>query len=400
MQNLRALLVFNMLSVTALMAFVPVIGPIVRELGLSEWHGGLVVTIAGLTWMLSARSWGRISDKYGRKTILLLAGGGYILSYLLMAGFFDRMLAQPVSIVVMLSVMIILRALVGGFYAAVPVVSAAQIADLVAPEKRGAAMATLGAASATGIVLGPVIGGLLAEKSLALPLYVSAFLPALGILLLFCFFPKHAPVLHKENIQPPVLRWNDSRLRLPVIAMFLAMGCVIVAQMSVGFFAIDRLQLEGPEAARIASFAMIGVGVALIVVQGSLSRFQHLNNVKCIIAGAIIAMCGFICATLVSSVFTLVASYMLMAAGIGFIFPSLQTLVANSVEVHEQGVAAGTLSAAQASASVVIPLLSSLLYEISPVIPYLSAATTLLLLALIAAKHLTKPVTDGRAQKN
>lgn len=383
MKNVRILLIFNTLSVTALMAFVPVIGPIIRELGLSEWHGGLVVTIAGLVWMLSARPWGRLSDRRGRKAVLAWAGAGYILSYIALASFIDAMLHTSLGFIWILAGMLLLRAMTGGFYAAIPVVSAAQIADVTAPEKRGSAMAMLGAASAMGIVLGPVLGGLLAAKSLTLPLYVSAALPVLGIVLLLCFSP-NTSALQKTDASPTAdLHWNDPRLRLPTIAMFMAMGSVIVAQMSVGFFAIDRLQLEGKDAARIASFAMIGVGVALIAVQGSLGRFQHLNSMKCLLAGTVIAACGFVAVCFVHSATTLVISYMVMAAGIGFVFPSLQTLTANSVEAHEQGVAAGTLSASQAVASVAVPLISTLLYEISPVIPYLTAAVTLLLLALL-----------------
>lgn len=390
MQNLRILLIFNTLSVTALMAFVPVIGPIIRELGLSEWHGGLVVTIAGLVWMLSARPWGRLSDRRGRKSVLVWAGSGYILSYIALAGFIDAMLHQSLGFIWILGGMLLLRALTGGFYAAIPVVSAAQIADVTAPEKRGAAMAMLGAASAMGIVLGPVLGGLLAAKSLTLPLYVSAALPVLGIALLLCFFPNTSPRVDAGTPSAAHLRWNDPRLRLPVTAMFMAMGSVIVAQMSVGFFAIDRLQLEGKDAARIASFAMIGVGVSLIAVQGSLGRFKQLNSMKCLLAGAVIAACGFVAVCFVHSATTLILSYMLMASGIGFVFPSLQTLVANSVDAHEQGVAAGTLSAAQAVASVAVPIASTLLYEISPVIPYLTAAATLLLLALLVILRLPK----------
>ena len=61
-------LVFAALTGTmAMMAFVAVVGPVVRLLGLAEWHAGLSVTAAGVLWMLSARRWGSLSDRIGRK---------------------------------------------------------------------------------------------------------------------------------------------------------------------------------------------------------------------------------------------------------------------------------------------------------------------------------------------
>ncbi|KAG1068397.1 hypothetical protein G6F60_015093 [Rhizopus arrhizus] len=60
----------------AMMSFVAVIGPVVRMLGLSEWHAGLSVTAAGVLWMLAARPWGQLSDRIGRKRVLMLAMSG------------------------------------------------------------------------------------------------------------------------------------------------------------------------------------------------------------------------------------------------------------------------------------------------------------------------------------
>ena len=91
----RFMFVFNTLCLTAIMAFMPVIGPVVRGLRLAEWHGGLVVTVAGVLWMLMARYWGGRSDRVGRRRVLLRAAAGYIVSYLLLAIGLDLMLREP-----------------------------------------------------------------------------------------------------------------------------------------------------------------------------------------------------------------------------------------------------------------------------------------------------------------
>ena len=70
--NLRPLLIANMACTMAMMAFVSLIGPIARVLGLATWQAGAAVTVSGVIWMLLARPWGQASDRLGRRRVLLL----------------------------------------------------------------------------------------------------------------------------------------------------------------------------------------------------------------------------------------------------------------------------------------------------------------------------------------
>ncbi|REN07764.1 MFS transporter, partial [Mycobacterium tuberculosis] len=87
--GLPALVSAALLGTMAMMAFVSVIGPVVRVLGLAEWHAGLSVTAAGVLWMLSARRWGALSDRIGRKRVLLIALAAYAVIYVALAVFVD-----------------------------------------------------------------------------------------------------------------------------------------------------------------------------------------------------------------------------------------------------------------------------------------------------------------------
>lgn len=386
---------FNVLCMTAMMAFVPVIGPLIRELGLSEWHGGLVVTVAGIFWMLFSRYWGRRSDRLGRKPVLLLVGVGFSVSYLMLAGLLDYALTTPLSLLLLLLLMILFRGLMGVFFAGIPPVCAAHIADTHPPEERASAMAKLGAAGALGMVFGPLLAGLLVEyTTLVAPLYLSALLPLLAVLLLAWMLPGSVPV---KNQQLPEVRLMDTRIRLPLVAMFLAMGSVIVSQMTVGFYAMDRLNLEALQAARMAGMAMTGVGITLILVQVALSKAQQVNSLKMLMGGALLACGGFVSVTMWVSQAGLLVSYCLMAAGLGLVFPSVQALTANSVEPHEQGTAAGTLAAVQGLAMVVMPLVCTLFYEFSPTLPYLTAAALLLLLSAGCKISLSPQIAEVRS---
>ena len=90
--GLPALVFAAWVGTMAMMAFVAVIGPVVRMLGLSEWHAGLSVTAAGVLWMLSARRWGALSDRIGRRRVLLIALAAYAVIYIVMAVFVDTAL--------------------------------------------------------------------------------------------------------------------------------------------------------------------------------------------------------------------------------------------------------------------------------------------------------------------
>lgn len=377
--GIGALYPFNILCMTAMMAFVPVIGPLVRSLGLSEWHGGLVVTVSGVFWMLFARFWGVRSDRWGRKPVLLMAGSGFFVAYLLLALFFNQALQQAMPFWWLLGGLVLLRALMGVFYAAIPPVSAAQVADVTPPADRAPAMARLGAASAIGMVMGPLMSGLLAGIGLQVPLFVAALLPVPALIWLAWRLPGVKPAAMPPKVRVPLL---DPRIRLPVFAIFMAMGSVIAAQMSVGFYALDRLHLDAQAAARAAGMAMTGVGITLILVQGSMSRMKQINSRLCLQAGAWLAAAGFLLVTLWPTPFGLIVSYCITAVGLGLVFPSVQAIAANSVNREEQGAAAGSVAAAQGFAMVMMPLLCTLLYEVNPILPYLAASLLLLLLGV------------------
>ncbi|MCW4456490.1 MFS transporter [Flavobacterium sp. MXW15] len=389
--GLSALVFAALAGTMAMMAFVAVIGPVVRLLGLAEWHAGLSVTAAGLFWMLAARRWGALSDRIGRKRVLLIALAAYTLIYAALAVFVDVALRQPPAVLVSVLVLVGARALVGLFYAAVPPTAAALVADAVPPGQRASIMARLGTANALGMVIGPAVAGWIAFHDLALALYAAALLPLLSLLMIGWRLPATPPLAAPSGARP-TMAWNDRRLRLPLYAVFAAMVSVSIAQVVVGFFAIDRLQLSPADGARMAGLALTTVGVGLIFSQVLVMRLEAVPPVRWIAIGALVSGIGFAAVALVATHWQLLAAYGVAAFGMGLVFPSFQALAADSVQAHEQGAAAGTVASVQGSGMVVGPLLGTLLYRWSPGAPYLLVAAVLLALALAAALHRTEEV--------
>ncbi|WP_225783924.1 MFS transporter [Xenophilus sp. Marseille-Q4582] len=385
--RLYPLLLAALLGTMAMMAYVAVIGPAVRRLGLPEWVAGLSVTAGGIFWMLLARAWGRASDRAGRKPVLLVGLGVFALTYLGMALGVDLALRGALGGVAVVALLIVTRALVGAFYAAVPPTAAAVIADHTPPASRGVVMAKLGSANALGMVAGPAAAGWLASRDLGLALYAAAALPAIAFVLIALRLPARAPVAAPAGGpggKGGIGLW-DARLRLPVLTAFIAMASVAVAQVSVGFFAIDRFGLREEEGARVAGLALTAVGCALILSQQLVMRLRGVPPLRWVWVGALISGLGFLSVFWIHSQAALLAAYGCAAFGMGFIFPTFQAMAANAVQAHEQGAAAGNLSAAQGLGMVLGPLIGTLVYRLAPGAPYALVGAALLTLSLSVA---------------
>lgn len=180
--GLSALVFAALTGTMAMMSFVAVIGPVVRLLGLSEWHAGLSVTAAGVLWMLSARGWGGLSDRIGRKRVLLITLLAYALIYIVMAVFVDAALRSPPAVWLSVTALVGTRALVGLFYAAVPPTAAALAADSVQAHEQGAAAGAVASVQGLGMVIGPMVGTLSCRVAPPLPyLLVGVLLLALSV---------------------------------------------------------------------------------------------------------------------------------------------------------------------------------------------------------------------------
>ncbi len=372
-------LVFETFACTlAMMSFVALIGPISRVLDLAPWQAGVTVTVGGIAWVLLARVWGAASDRHGRRVILLRGLGGFVLSYLALCLFVVLALRWLPSAWLAFAGVVMLRGIVGGFYAAVPTTGAALVADHVEPQQRARVLAGLGASSAVGMVVGPGLAGLLAVHGLELPLIVTAVLPLVALLVMWRWLPRD----ERPQVQDaPTLRLRDARLRRPLVLGFAAMFSVTIAQVAVGFFALDQLRLEATEVARAAGIALTSVGVALILAQ-LLLRQLNWPPQRLIRVGGLISALGFAAVIFATSAPLLWAAYFVAAAGMGWVFPSVSALAANAVEAHEQGATAGTLAASHGVGMIVGPLAGTLVYELYPGAPFVLIAALLVLCVL------------------
>ncbi len=363
---LPSLLFANMACTMAVVSFVSLAGPIARVLGLQPWQAGFAVTLGGILWMLLARLWGAMADRYGRRYTLLLGAGGVTLAYWSMCAVIVLCLHfLPAALFAFLG-LVATRGAVGAFYSAIPTAAQALIADHYGPGERAGALATLGASGGLGMVVGPALAGLLAQSSLTLPLYVTAVLPALGFVVLWCALPRHEqPRARQES----PLRLADPRLRRAMMVCLIVVTAIGAAQMTAGFYALDQLQLEPIAAARAASLALTLTGIAIILAQLLVRRLCW-SALRLVRVGGLVAAVGFIGAAMATTVPMLGVSYFVAALGMGWLFPAFATLATNAVEPHEQGAAAGSIGVMQGLGIVIGPLAGTLLHGVGPTVTY------------------------------
>ena len=383
MKEIKILMLINVLCVSAMMAFLAVVGPIVRELGLQEWHAGLTVAIAGLLWVMLSRYWGRKSDIVGRKPILVIGVAGVAVAYLALAIFVDTALLSPPAVIFSLSMLIITRGLIGAFYSAITPVSNALIADHVEKEKRTAYIAKLAASSGIAMVIGPPIGGYLAKFGLSTPLYTFAILPLIAAVFLYFILPHEKPVTTEDT---PKLKVFDPRLRIPMFAAFITMFVIVTSQVCMGFYVIDKFNLDSIKASEVTGFVLACIGVVFIISQiiVSKSTIQAKDLLK---YGAFIASIGYIIVFIMNSQLVLIIGFCIGAFGMGMLFPAFQALAVNLVEKEEQGAASGTVSAAQGLGMIVGPLVSTAIYKLDPTAPFILASFVFFILGIISFRY-------------
>lgn len=366
MKEIKILIFINILCMSSMMAFLSIIGPLVRKLNLLEWHAGLTVSAGGILWVLLSKYWGKKSDQIGRKPILLTGILGVAISYFILAIFVDITVENPPYYIFSLLALILTRGSLGAFYSSITPVSNALIADNIKKEKRTSYIAKLSASNGIGMILGPAIGGFLTIYGLSAPLYFFSFLPLLAFIVLIYSIKNKKPIQNKKKSQ---VNFLDKRLRLPIFAAFITMFAIITSQVCMGFYVIDILNLELIQSAKITGYILSCIGFIFILSQILIAKINF-NPYFLLKFGSLLSALGYFLVCVSLREIDLTIGFSIGTFGIGMLFPSFQTLALNLVAKEEQGEAAGTVSAAQGLGMVISPLVSTYFYSLNPTMPF------------------------------
>ncbi len=325
----------------------------------AHWYGIFGTTWAAMQFLCSPLL-GALSDRFGRRPVLLLSIAGLGLDYLLMA------LAPSLT-------WLFIGRVLSGMTAAGFATATAYIADVTPPERRAASFGLVGAAWGFGFIIGPALGGILGASNPRLPFFVAGGIALLNALYGLFVLPESLPQERRAPFRwsraNPIgslalLRAHRELLGLVSASLFYAIGHTVFSSVFV-LWAGYTLAWD----ARRVGYALAMVGVLNVLVQGGIVRplVQRLGERRAIAIGATAGAAGFFLYGIASNelAFWLGA---LVYCPAGLFNPSLLGLISRRVGPSEQGQVQGANSSLTGIAGMIGPALftASFSFAITP----------------------------------
>ena len=362
MKNRPLVLIFItlLIDVIGIGIIIPIIPPLLKEvsgLNLSDAAraGGWLLFVYALAQFIFAPILGSLSDRFGRRPVLLISLLGLGLDYIFHA------LAPS------LALLFIGRALAGMCGASFTTASA-YIADISDEKNRAQNFGLIGVAFGLGFILGPLIGGLAGGASTRLPFWIAAALSLLNAGLCYFMLPESLPKDQRRKFE-----WSKANplgtfgalkkyplvmaLLLPMFLLYLASHAV---QSNWPFYTMYKFGWDQKMVG--ISLTVVGIGVAL--VQGGLIRVivPKLGEKKSILAGFSLYFIGMLLFALSTQTWMMMSVIMVYTLG-GIAGPSLQGMMAGQVPSNEQGELNGGITSMFAITSIIGPLMMNNIFS-------------------------------------
>ena len=398
-------LVTVLLDMLALGVMVPVLPKLVVEFMGGDIAGAATITgYFGFAWaamqFVFSPVLGALSDRYGRRPVIILSNVGMGLDYVVMA------LAPSLW-------WLFLGRLLSGVSAATSATAGAYITDVTPPDKRAAKFGMMGAAFGFGFIIGPAVGGFLGGIDLRLPFWVAAGLSFANALYGFFVLPESLP---RERRAPfhwrmanPVGSLQLLRAKPVLIGLAAAVFLERVAHDSLPRVFVLYTDYRYQWSAATVGLALAAVGVAQMIVSAgmvgaSVRRFGERQTLR---VGLLFGLTGFVLYGLAPSGLWFMAGVPLVALG-GLSGPAMQGLMTREIGPSDQGKLQGALASIQGVAGLIGPLLFTQIFATAiradgpfhlPGAPYLLSAV-LVVVALFTAMRATRakaPVPIGQS---
>ncbi len=384
MQNKKQLSLLFLAIFIDLVGFgmvIPILPFAAERFGADGFMLGIFVASFSLMQFIFSPFWGTLSDKIGRRPVILIGLLGGSVSFLVFG------LSQN------LELLFISRILSGIFTAATLPTVQAYIADLTAEKDRARGFGFINMAFGLGFIFGPAIGGLLSSNGFLFPALVASGLSFVNFLGALIWLPeshtseKRVKGIHKRKIL------DVKELTLTIKHPEVGTLILVFAIVSFGFSALEATYaLYGERIAGLTAqsigiiFAM--VGTIVIIIQGGLIGpiVKRIGEKKTLLIGLAFMTSGYIAITFARDFYSLMALTSLISIGNSLTFPTATALISMKSGKHEQGKMMGINQSASSLARVIGPIWGGLLFIQSIRWPFYSAAF-FIAIALLLAYH-------------
>jgi MFS family permease len=351
-----------------------ILAPLGREVGLAEVQITSIIALSALVFATASPYCGRLSDRVGRKPVILVGLLGYTVGTVLFTSVFLGGLAGVLSGMGLYIVAMVARCAQSVIMSAATPATTAYAADITGPAQRTAAMARLGMANSLGMILGPAVSGVLATLGLLAPLYFAGALAAAAALLVWRSLPSIPAAQRRGHGPARRMRYLDPRIRrfvLTAIALFTGFSAI---QQTLGFQLQDRLALDGIRTAQYTGAALMVSALFTFAVQVTVMQRLKLSPSVFVRTGLASLGIGSVLVAVYSGFVVLALGMAMIGMGLGLCMPAINAGASLAVSAEEQGGAAGVLSACPAVGFIAGPIIGGLLYPLAETGPALFSA--------------------------
>ncbi len=350
------------------------------------WVGVMMASYSAAQ-LVGASLLGRLSDRIGRRPVLLLSLAGSTVSFALSG------VAQT------LALLVISRALAGAFGGSIPAAQAF-VADLTAPQERAKYMGMLGASIGLGFVFGPGIGAVLSGYGFGVVAFVASGIALANFIAALFLLKESLPKDGARRRSHFDLGALVTAMRHPgvghvLVATFFATLGMVFLETTYALFGEQAFGLTP----RTLGFLFTGIGVVGVIVQGGLvGRFaKRFGEAKVGVLGALISAVAFSLVPLLPTLALGALVLMTLAVGQGLLNPMLPTLLSREVGADEQGGTLGLGQSASAGARALGPIMAGFCFDWHHAAPYVAAALSAVVVMLLLLRGATGVVAPAGA---
>ncbi len=349
--------------------------------GASPVQIGLITASYAVMQLLFAPVWGRLSDRYGRRPIILVSLAGSAVSALMIG---------LAGTLVVLFVARVLQGIAGASYAA----AQAYVADVTTKEERARGMGMIGAAFGLGFILGPAFGAVFSAVDERLPFFVAAGLAALNWLIAYRRLPES---LRPGSTAAPTPRLAAMRRALgsrelaPLVWLsFVATFAFVGMESTFALFGERRFEYDAVEMGLLFTY----IGVLAAVGQGLLvgRLVARWGESRILIAGLVGTAVGLAVTALAHDLWLLLVGLLFLAVASGLVFATTTALISLAVDERDQGVILGLNASVGSAARIAGPVVAALLFQHAGIaVPLVVGAALFAVCAAAAIRVRTSP---------
>jgi DHA1 family multidrug resistance protein-like MFS transporter len=376
----KQILIIMLLLMTIFIGFgiiIPVLPAVVIGAG-AKFHNALLLSVYSAASFFMSPVWGSISDRIGRRPIIMIGLLGFSVSFLIF-GFADGHLW----------IMYTSRVLGGLFSGAATACAVAYVADITTEENRTKGMGLVGMSIGLGFIFGPALGGIMSRWSTELPFFVASALAfATFIFALTVLTESLPPEKRSKKQESKPSRWSAfaGSLKYLYVLSFFVSFTLAGLEATLQYFQMAKVGATPFD----IGMMFLASGIVGALIQGGVVRrlVKKGAEQRVIVIGLILSAAGFFLLLLSSSILTAALYLSVFGAGNALIRPCLTSLITQRTKVG-QGVATGLNSSMDSLGRISGPLLGGAVYTMNQALPFviggsLCLAATMLLVRFLA----------------